>query len=88
MKHAEILIRCARKSVLWMMYGEKFYGRHTAQHGCSDVKLKSERVPSRTEKKSKEGIWYEVSAIQASSVTLLISGDESQKKKSIVIVIF
>ena len=55
------------------MYGETFYGRHTAQHQlqCSQIKIRNGSFKSNEIIHKKEGgSYYVVSANKASSVTL------------------
>ena len=55
------------------MYGETFYGRHTAQHQLqwSQIKIRNEIFKSNENIHKKEsGSYYVVSANKASSVTL------------------
>ena len=56
------------------MYGETFYGRHTAQHQLQWRQIKFKKLSSfkNNEKfhKREDGSYYVVSANKASSVTL------------------
>ena len=56
------------------MYGETFYGRHTAQHQLQRRQIKIQEVRSFKSsehiRKEEGGPYFEVSAKKASSVTL------------------
>ena len=55
------------------MYGETFYGRHTAQHQLQWRQIKSEMRSFKSNeniRKKEDGSYYVVSAIKVSSVTL------------------
>ena len=55
------------------MYGETFYGRHTAQHQLQWTQIQSEMRSFKSNeniRKKEDGSYYVVSAIKASSVTL------------------
>ena len=55
------------------MYGETFYGRHTAQHQLQWSQIKSEMRSFKSNEnihKKEGGSYYVVSANKASSVTL------------------
>ena len=70
------------------MYGETFYGRHTAQHQLqwSQIKIRNEILKSNENIHKKEGgSYYVVSANKASSVTLQSSGNESQRKHTAIL---
>ena len=66
------------------MYGETFYGRHTAQHqlqwGQIKIKKMSSFESNENIHKKEDGSYYVVSANKASSVTLHWPGNESQRK--------
>ena len=60
------------------MYGETFYGLHTAQHQLqwSQIKIRMRSFKSNENIHKKEGgSYYVVSANKASSVTLQSSGN-------------
>ena len=70
------------------MYGETFYGRHTAQHQLqwSQIKLRNEILLEQWKLHKKEGgSYYVVSANKASSVTLHSPGNESQRKHTAIL---
>ena len=55
------------------MYGETFYGRHTAQHQLQWRQIKSKMSSFKSNEnihKKEDGSYYVVSANKASSVTL------------------
>ena len=55
------------------MYGETFYGRHTANTSCSEGKTKSKMSSFKSNEnilKKEDGLYYIVSANKTSSVTL------------------
>ena len=71
------------------MYGETFYGRHTAQNQCSETVYiwKSEMRSFRRNEnihKKEGGSNYVVSANKASSVTLQSPGNESQRQHNAI----
>ena len=55
------------------MYGETFYGRHTAQHQLQWRQIRIKTIPFKSNEnihKKDDGSYYVVSANKASSVTL------------------
>ena len=66
------------------MYGETFYGRHTAQHQLQWSQIKKSEMRSFKSNenihKKDGGSYYVVSANKASSVTLLSLDNKSQRK--------
>ena len=69
------------------MYGETFYGRHTAQHQLqwSQIKIRNEILSNENIHKKEGGSYYVVSANKASSVTLQSPGNESQRKHTAIL---
>ena len=70
------------------MYGETFYGRHTAQHQLqwSQIKIRNGSFKSNENIHKKEDVsYYVVSANKASSVTLQSPGNESQRKHTAIL---
>ena len=67
------------------MYGETFYGRHTAQHQFKWSQIYKQRWSFKSNEnilKKEGGSYYVVSANKASSVTL---GNESQRKHTAIL---
>ena len=69
-----------------VMYGETFYGRHTAQPQLQWSQIKSEMRSFKSSEnihKKEGGSYYVVSANKASSMTLQSPGNESQRKHTL-----
>ena len=68
------------------MYGETFYGRHTAQHQLQWSQKSEMRSFKSNENihKKEGGSYYVVSANKASSVTLQSPGNKSQRKHTTI----
>ena len=72
------------------MYGETFYGRHTAQHQLqwNQIKIRNEILSFQSNEnihKKEGGSYYVVSAKKAWSVTLQSPGNESQRKHTAIL---
>ena len=71
------------------MYGEKFYGRHTAEHQLQWRQMKIKKMSSFKSnehiRKKEDGSYYAVSSNKVSSVTLSWPGNESQMKHTAIL---
>ena len=80
--YSEYMFWSQRTEIRYNMYGEAFYGFHTAQRQLQWSKHNSFKSRNYIQNE-KHGPYFEVSAIQASSVTLTYSGGENQRQTSL-----